>query len=393
MDGKFSVCVFTAMPAVAYRDPETAYFIRTANGYQLLMVANTFGKEIVSMDLTAQELVSNKVSTLSAPNTTTYPCSKAVTDWLAGNAFLNTLRGYGNKYSDGKLNSISLSTTNYHIITTNLPVSSLTDFMPILLKVTGGGWYASKNVYDFTINAMWQDTQFNYCGAIGSLSADGANINIWVFKDGNGFVNFAFNVSSGVTQLQWFNYEFFYGGTDANGNAYKITNITNATLPTGYTLLTSIPFYQTATQGWVTAQNFLKTETEPAFTASAAHGIASSDVTNWNGKLTKPAGSTNQYIDGTGALQTFPTIPPATIIKYLSLNGTGDGTTVQFSVAHALGTNKVNAVITPIDGGAANQLLLGYYVTVDATNVYLNFLSAPASGATFKFMVMGTIMS
>ena len=48
-----------------------------------------------------------------------------------------------------------------------------------------------------------------------------------------------------------------------------------------------------ATQSWVTSQGYLTsyTETDPVFTASAAHGITSTDITSWNSKPSRLHGS------------------------------------------------------------------------------------------------------
>ena len=55
-----------------------------------------------------------------------------------------------------------------------------------------------------------------------------------------------------------------------------------------------------ATEQWVTQQNYLTsyTETDPIFTASAAHGITSSDISNWNSKTSNVGTITGITMNG-----------------------------------------------------------------------------------------------
>jgi hypothetical protein len=55
-----------------------------------------------------------------------------------------------------------------------------------------------------------------------------------------------------------------------------------------------------ATQSWVNQQGFIKgyTETDPVFTASAAHGITSSDISNWNSKTSNVGTITGITMNG-----------------------------------------------------------------------------------------------
>ena len=50
------------------------------------------------------------------------------------------------------------------------------------------------------------------------------------------------------------------------------------------------------TKAMLSAQAYLMTETDPVFTASAAHGISSSDISNWNDKVSKAELSAQGYI-------------------------------------------------------------------------------------------------
>ena len=55
----------------------------------------------------------------------------------------------------------------------------------------------------------------------------------------------------------------------------------------------------------------------------------------------------------------------------------GDGTTTQFSIAHGLVSEPSKVQVTPMTEDAAGD----FYVTKDATNIYVNYLSAPPSGS------------
>jgi len=55
----------------------------------------------------------------------------------------------------------------------------------------------------------------------------------------------------------------------------------------------------------------------------------------------------------------------------------GDGSTTQFSIAHDLISEPSKVQVTPMTEDAAGD----FYVTKDATNIYVNYLSAPPSGS------------
>lgn len=54
----------------------------------------------------------------------------------------------------------------------------------------------------------------------------------------------------------------------------------------------------------------------------------------------------------------------------------GDGTTTQFAIAHGLVSTPSKVVVTPASADASGS----FYVTVDATNIYVNYSTAPPSG-------------
>ena len=106
------------------------------------------------------------------------------------------------------------------------------------------------------------------------IVADTANTALKVVnKDGTTAVNFyatgensALGVNTSGTQL---------GNSDAS-RKINYVHIQDALTNNGY-----------ATQSWVNQQGFIKSyaETDPVFTASAAHGITSANITSWNNKV------------------------------------------------------------------------------------------------------------
>ena len=85
---------------------------------------------------------------------------------------------------------------------------------------------------------------------------------------------------------------------------------------------------------------------------------------------------------GVTSLNVFPTI---NIVKrnvgYLTENSgvatfSGDGTTTQFTIPHGLVTTPSKVRVTPRSADAAGD----FYITVDATNIYVNYITAPPSG-------------
>ena len=78
-----------------------------------------------------------------------------------------------------------------------------------------------------------------------------------------------------------------------------------------------------ATQSWVTSQGYLTsyTETDPVFTASAAHGITSSDITSWNNKVSNVQANWNAT-SGLAVILNKPTLATvATSGRYSDLTG------------------------------------------------------------------------
>ena len=65
---------------------------------------------------------------------------------------------------------------------------------------------------------------------------------------------------------------FTVDGPSADSLTFALTNVTAATI-------NGSPI---ATQGWVSSQSYLTSETDPVFTASDAYGITSTDISNWD---------------------------------------------------------------------------------------------------------------
>lgn len=101
-----------------------------------------------------------------------------------------------------------------------------------------------------------------------------------------------------------------------------------------------------ATQSWVNQQGFLKsyTETDPVFTASAAYGITSTNITSWNNKVSNVQADWNAT-SGLAVILNKPT----NLVTTTSL-----ATTLQGYVT-ALGTN--DPYITWTRNGVANNIL------------------------------------
>ena len=59
--------------------------------------------------------------------------------------------------------------------------------------------------------------------------------------------------------------------------------------------------------GYVSMNSVPQYETDPVFTASAAHGITSTDIANWNGKYSIPSGGIPASDIASGVIPTVPT--------------------------------------------------------------------------------------
>ena len=127
------------------------------------------------------------------------------------------------------------------------------------------------------------------------IVADTANTALKVVnKDGTTAVNF---YATGENSALGVNTSGSGGGGDGASLAAVWTSLGDSTGTYGSSqinashLTNALASY--ATQSWVNQQGFLTsyTETDPVFTASAAHGITSADITSWNSKPSRLHGS------------------------------------------------------------------------------------------------------
>ena len=180
------------------------------------------------------------------------------------------------------------------------------------------------------------------------IVADTANTALKVVnKDGTTAVNF---YATGENSALGVNTSGGGGGGDGASLEAVWTSLGSSTGTYGTSqinashLTTALNGY--ATQTWVNQQGFLKsyTETDPVFTASAAHGITSSDITSWNNKVSNVQADWNAT-SGLAVILNKPT----NLVTTTSL-----ATTLQGYVT-ALGTN--DPYITWTRNGVANNIL------------------------------------
>ena len=103
--------------------------------------------------------------------------------------------------------------------------------------------------------------------------------------------------------------------------------------------------------GWVEVGGGV---TSVGLSMPAAFTVANSPVTSTGTLTVTGAGTTSQYVDGTGALQTFPTIPtvPANIVETIT---TTNGTYIDLTPSSAIdGDVTVTADLSAIDGTAGS---------------------------------------
>ena len=89
--------------------------------------------------------------------------------------------------------------------------------------------------------------------------------------------------------------------------------------------------------------------------------------------------SANLYIDADPEIIINPATGVA-IYRFRRNSGTatfnGDGTTTQFKIAHGLASTPSKVLVTPASSNATGS----FYVTADATYIYVNYTTAPPSG-------------
>ena len=236
-------------------DPIAIKILKDENGEQFCPVTH------ISAVGGSPESSTNKVTSLSNESTDTqYPSAKCVYDAVQG------VGGAG-----------TLDTTATTAQSTNASESlggSVT-----LHKISKTGAYgdllgAPTNVSDFVNDAGYTTNT----GTITSVKMNGST----VASSGEADLG---TVVTSETQLS-------KGTTTGDGNAVTDISVSGhqITLTKGSTFLTSF------------------TETDPVFSASAAAGITSSDITAWNGMYTKPSTGIPASDLASGVIPTVPTI-------------------------------------------------------------------------------------
>lgn len=126
-----------------------------------------------------------------------------------------------------------------------------------------------------------------------------------------------------------------------------------------------------ATQAWVVAQHYLTsyTETDPVFTASAAHGISSANITTWNTAYNKyPTGLS---VSGTSTKTVTLTLNDSSTISasFTDLTGSGSSGTPTLDQVASAG-NRTASVITVgglISTNLPNGSVNNQYLSTDPT--------------------------
>ena len=201
-----------------------------------------------------------------------------------------TLSGYGitDAYISGS--TITLGSTSI------TPLTSFTETDPIFSASAAAG-ITSSDITNWNTAYGWGD--HSAAGYLTSIPIAGANT-LGGIKVGNNLSIDANGVLSasggGGGSTAWIDIT----GKPTTLGGYGITdaNINNGTITLGSNTITPLTSF---------------TETDPIFSASAAAGISSSDITSWNGKYTKPVGG----IPGTDLADTYltsytetdPTVP------------------------------------------------------------------------------------
>mgnify|MGYP001821721306 CR=1 FL=1 len=142
-----------------------------------------------------------------------------------------------------------------------------------------------------------------------------------------------------------------------------------------------------ASEAWVSANfsNNLGTVTSVALTAPSAFTVSGSPVTSSGTLAITGAGTTAQYIDGTGALQTFPTIP-ANIVETVT---TTDGTFIDLTPNAATdGAVTVTADLSATGTASATTFLRGDNVWATPAGAY-SFWTARADSGTADNIIDG----
>ena len=119
------------------------------------------------------------------------------------------------------------------------------------------------------------------------------------------------------------------------------------------------------------------TETDPVFTASPAHGISSTDITNWNGK-SDFSGSYNDLTDK-------PTIPSKTSDLQNDSGFLTSETDPVFTASPAYGISSTDITAW---NGKQNALSAGTNITINGTTI-----SATDTNTTYTISISGNVIT
>lgn len=269
----------------------------------------------------------------AASTSTNLPTSQAVAAFVEG-------KGYITSYTDNKVQTSQANTTKVFLAGTSTAGTST------------GTLNFDSNVYLTTTAGTLHATTFegNLSGTASRATADGDGntIKTTYLKLSGGNVTGAVSFGSSVSAD-----ELTAGDLVVNGAA-SFTNNLQANTINGVAVGSNPKFTDTVTTVTVTGSGnavtsasasngavtltkgatFLTsyTETDPIFVASAAHGITSSDISNWNSKTSNTGTVTSVAASGSGGITISgsPITTSGTITIGLNLstaiNGLGEGT-------------------------------------------------------------------
>ncbi len=112
-----------------------------------------------------------------------------------------------------------------------------------------------------------------------------------------------------------------------------------------------------------------------SYTNKQKYGIYEDSMSDYNKILGISVGN------ATGSVYVSGVHTVVDVIGYANKNSgtatfSGDGSTTQFTIAHGLVAEPNKVTVTPATSDAAGD----FYITKDATNIYVNYNTAPASG-------------
>lgn len=133
------------------------------------------------------------------------------------------------------------------------------------------------------------------------------------------------------------------------------------------------------------------TETDPIFTASAAYGISSSDITNWNGKQASLVSGTNIKTVNNNSLLGSGDVSIPTISKTsttASLTAAGWSNDSQTATVQGV-TSSADVIISPANASKDDYVNAGIWCSAQGTNS-LTFTceNIPSSAITVNVLIL-----